>query len=88
MVFARWLLWKPDEEGRALYSSHTFMSASHSLVFQCPPIAWHVLEEEGEVEMHSLSANVYKHHARRATADMIALYRLWESWLIIRPAMV
>lgn len=65
-----------------------YVSASHSLVFQCPPIAWHVLEEEGEAEMHSLSGNVYKHCARRATADMVALHTLWESRLIVRPAMI
>lgn len=46
------------------------------------------LEEEGEVEVHPMSGNVYKHCARRATADMIALHMLWENRLIVRPAMV
>lgn len=63
-----------------------YVSASCSLVFQCSPISWHVLEE-GEVEMH-LSANIYRHCASKATANMIALHILWESRLSVRPAMV
>lgn len=48
---------------------------------------WHVLEEEGEVEVHSLSGNVYEHCAWTAAAEVVALHMLWERRLIVRPAM-
>lgn len=35
-----------------------YLSASHSQVLQCSPTAWHVLEEEREIKMHSLNGNL------------------------------
>lgn len=40
------------------------------------------------MEIHSFSGNMYKHCAWTVTADIIALHPLWESRLIVRPAMV